>query len=238
MLLFYNDYVIVPDYMTVKCNKDLGTRISGRLETSTSLTYDNDMDCYASVSVETGYNIIMVYGRFELEDKVLGVCTDIFNVHDGSSTSEVVINTEPLCGTQPELKNMTSSGNSVTFHFVSDSNGVFRGFEIVYSAYRLPPCDSTEFECSNGMCIHADLRCDDIQHCGDKSDEIGCTDDAESDAPGGVNTGLVAGVWIFAPRAQGGHAGALSTFSQERKKDLEEDASFHRPAPVMSEDED
>jgi hypothetical protein len=25
-------------------------------------------------------------------------------------------------------------------------------------------------------------------------------------------------VWIFAPRAQGGHAGALSTFSQERKK--------------------
>ncbi|ELT97239.1 hypothetical protein CAPTEDRAFT_217356 [Capitella teleta] len=45
-------------------------------------------------------------------------------------------------------------------------------------------------------------------------------------------------VWIFAPRAQGGHAGALSTFSQERKKILEEDASFHRPAPVMSEDED
>ncbi|ELT99156.1 hypothetical protein CAPTEDRAFT_215491 [Capitella teleta] len=50
--------------------------------------------------------------------------------------------------------------------------------------------------------------------------------------------GVLHRVWIFAPRAQGGHAGALSTFSQERKKDLEEDASFHRPAPVMSEDED
>ncbi|ELU17958.1 hypothetical protein CAPTEDRAFT_203961, partial [Capitella teleta] len=47
-------------------------------------------------------------------------------------------------------------------------------------------------------------------------------------------------VWIFAPRAQGGSTCRCPQHIQPRKgRDfLEEDASFHRPAPVMSEDED
>jgi hypothetical protein len=51
--------------MVDKCNKNLGVRISSRLETSTAITYENNMDCYNTVSVEGGYQILIVYKIFE-----------------------------------------------------------------------------------------------------------------------------------------------------------------------------
>ena len=124
--------------MTEQCNADLGVRIGGRLETSTALTYDSLMDCYTSVSVQSGKQIIIFFWRFEVEDELSGSCVDYLNVHDGSSTSATTINEDPLCGTYSTvdgISNMTSSSNAVTLYFASDNTAVYRGFEIIYVAF-------------------------------------------------------------------------------------------------------
>ena len=47
--------------MTEQCDVDLGERVGGRLETSTALTYDNNMDCFTSMSVESGKRIFIKF---------------------------------------------------------------------------------------------------------------------------------------------------------------------------------
>lgn len=37
------------------------------------------------------------------------------------------------------------------------------------------PCSEDEFKCSNKHCISQHLACDDIDDCGDQSDETGCS---------------------------------------------------------------
>ena len=36
-------------------------------------------------------------------------------------------------------------------------------------------CTSSQFKCSNGQCIPADLECDGYPHCFDIGDEIDCS---------------------------------------------------------------
>ena len=47
--------------MVDECNGDLGERLGGRLETSTSLTYENLMDCYTTISVATDSKIFVTF---------------------------------------------------------------------------------------------------------------------------------------------------------------------------------
>ncbi len=35
-------------------------------------------------------------------------------------------------------------------------------------------CSEMEFQCGNGTCIPADQMCNNVDNCGDASDEIGC----------------------------------------------------------------
>ena len=36
-------------------------------------------------------------------------------------------------------------------------------------------CDDKEFSCNSGSCVSLDKRCDEMEDCSDKSDEINCT---------------------------------------------------------------
>lgn len=35
-------------------------------------------------------------------------------------------------------------------------------------------CSSSDFTCANGICIGAELKCDQENDCGDNSDELNC----------------------------------------------------------------
>ena len=43
----------------------------------------------------------------------------------------------------------------------------------MYALFALA-CDSMDFQCSNGKCIHLGSKCDNKDDCGDNSDEENC----------------------------------------------------------------
>ena len=120
--------------MSLSCGKWLSSRISGRLETSTSLTYANGMSCDVTISVSDNKRMLAVFNRFEVEDPISGVCPDYLTVYDGLSTSSPTI-IEKKCGTEVEPFGFNTSTNHVTFRFISDATAVFRGFEVEYTEF-------------------------------------------------------------------------------------------------------
>lgn len=119
--------------MTESCNGELSGRVSGRLETSTSLTYDNLMNCYTTIAVASDKQILLLFNRIEIEEAMRGQCVDVLTIYDGSDmTNQRLLNES--CGVQT-LRNVTSTSNYVTIHFRSDNSAVFRGFDLVYTAF-------------------------------------------------------------------------------------------------------
>ena len=75
------------------------------------------------------------YWSFRNVLQIDGVCVDYLNIYDGNDVTAVTLNSEPLCGEQKTLGNMTSSGRDVTFQFVTDAKAVWRGFDLTYTVY-------------------------------------------------------------------------------------------------------
>lgn len=189
--------IFVEDYMTESCNAVLSGRTSGRLETSTALTYDNLMSCATTIEVTPGKKIILFFHRFDVEDTVDGACVDVFNVHDGLTASAARLNSGPMCGVVKGYFNMSTSSNAVTLTFTSDNNALYRGFDIMYTEYTSAPCSPLEFACENGLCVPADAACDDVTQCGDYSDEAACTvDEIIEDDADQLPVGLIIGCVI------------------------------------------
>ena len=65
-----------------------------------------------------------------------GACVDYMNIHDGSVVTAPTLNSEPLCGQQKSLGNFTTTGNHVTFRFVTDGDAVWRGFDLTYTVFQ------------------------------------------------------------------------------------------------------
>lgn len=40
----------------------------------------------------------------------------------------------------------------------------------------LPPCTLEEFKCTNGYCVALPYVCDHNDNCGDRTDELGCSE--------------------------------------------------------------
>lgn len=189
---------LVEDFMTTSCNVQLKQRVSGRLETSTSLTYNNLMDCYTTIAVASGKRILLLFNRIEIEEALKGKCVDSLTVYDGAGlTGRRLLNES--CGVHT-LHNLTSTVNYVTMYFRSDNTAVFRGFDVVYTAFSYAPCSGGDFACSNGLCIDGSLQCDAVGQCGDNSDEFGCAEKVQQKKKDGLKLGLIIG---------GGAGGAL-----------------------------
>ncbi|KAK3086668.1 hypothetical protein FSP39_021658 [Pinctada imbricata] len=80
-----------------------------------------------------------------------------------------------LCGTSPPPV-LYSSGQFMTVHFRSDGGGLpGTGFKFIVTAfsedYKTYNTCGSSFMCDSTKCIDEDLTCDDVDHCGDYSDE-------------------------------------------------------------------
>lgn len=62
-----------------------------------------------------------------------GQCVDYVNVHDGSSVSASTLNADRLCAEDAE-GNFTSTGNTMTVYFETDSTGARHGFDFIFVA--------------------------------------------------------------------------------------------------------
>ncbi|KAK6178490.1 hypothetical protein SNE40_013275 [Patella caerulea] len=207
LCLFQWNYAIDTQYMYESCNSNYVLETSLQLETSKSLTYPFQMNCTYTITVPSAKTILVVISRFEVEEKVTGICTDYLNIYDGGDNKASLLNTSPLCGSSV-TGNFTSTGSSLTFDFKSDETAVYRGFGLLVTAIENAPCTSAQFSCNNGLCIDTSLKCDGYNQCGDSSDEINCQENAASSTAGIDNTPLIIGV-IVGLVVVGGLIGAI-----------------------------
>lgn len=161
------------DYLNLVCNTTLYVKTGRRLESSTKLYYEPNVACYYTVNVDVGKKVMLLVRLFDLEAEVMNSCVDFINVHDGSSISAPTINAAPVCHTDA-LKNYTTSGNSMTVWFQTDSTGARLGFDVHFVAITTAPCSGGQFACNNSVCIDSTLQCNIYDECGDGSDENNC----------------------------------------------------------------
>ncbi|XP_013391033.1 neuropilin and tolloid-like protein 2 [Lingula anatina] len=191
-------------YLTETCYGHVQAA-EGRIEASTALTYDNNMNCVFTATATGGVGLILVLQRFEIEESTDGQCKfDNLTLHDGNSVASPIIPTAPLCGRRSGLYFLTSS-TSVTVHFRTDSSGVDRGFSLLFTAYYQAPCRADQFLCGGGQCVGENVKCNGLNQCGDFSDETNCAEDSEEDsandpvtqADPGVVSGVIIGATLF-----------------------------------------
>lgn len=178
------------EFMESLCGTTYTFDTSFQMDSGTGITYKNQLDCSLSVTAPSGHVVLALITRFELEAAFAGSCTDYLDVHNGSDTSSPKLNPTALCGWGTNIpSNLTSSGPSMTLRLVTDSNGVYHGFNIIFTAVYDAPCSGTDFACSNQLCVDSSLRCDNYNQCGDNSDEENC--DSYNDS-NGINVVMVA----------------------------------------------
>ncbi|XP_005094706.1 neuropilin and tolloid-like protein 1 [Aplysia californica] len=176
------DYSLL--YMESACGTTITFTESFQMDSSTGITYKNLLDCELTVTGPSGHFVVAQITRFELEAALTGSCTDYLDVHDGTSTSATKLNSSPVCGSGTSIpSNFTSSGDSMTLHLLSDSSGVYTGFNMVFVAATSEPCSSSQLNCNTSVCIPSSLECDGFDQCGDSTDEQDCAAKASSDGP-------------------------------------------------------
>ncbi|XP_071957479.1 low-density lipoprotein receptor-related protein 3-like [Antedon mediterranea] len=181
------------DYLTTNCNNTITAQKGGIIEPESRLFYSNNVDCISSLKAPEGSQLLLQFYRFSLEDYVNNQCADKLVVYDGLAPNSSRRLTEELCGRiRPE--NVESTGESVTIEFVSDEDGQSTGFGIFYTIFRDAPCSEDEFECDNGKCIAASLKCDTYDMCGDNSDEANCDEPAVDDR--GLSTAVIFAILV------------------------------------------
>lgn len=181
-------------YLPEVCSTTISVTDSEQVESSTGLTYDNNVDCSFTVSVASPYLVLANLERFELEPLRSGSCSDYVNLYDGADTNSASLHSSPLCGSS--LTNITyvSSGQQMTVHFVTDSTAVYLGFYIIFSPATIAPCSSTQFSCNNSYCVPSTSACDNYDQCGDASDESNCTGTSTDGSDG--QTELIVGLTL------------------------------------------
>ncbi|XP_041375650.1 low-density lipoprotein receptor-related protein 3-like [Gigantopelta aegis] len=179
------------DYLPTVCNGKASTTTSLWLESSTALTYTNDVSCTYEITVTAGKQVLALFQRFELENKLGGACVDYVELYEGSGVSGTKLTSERLCGKSLPV-NHTSSGNAMMLYFKTDNSGTFRGFSLLFVEINPAPCGTSQFRCNNSLCISASLRCDNYNHCGDDSDEADCAE-TETEQLTKDNTALILG---------------------------------------------
>ncbi|KAK3756844.1 hypothetical protein RRG08_048890 [Elysia crispata] len=137
------------------------------------IEYKPRYDCQVTVVASEEARIFLSF--LELDIPSFDACVDDFLlIADSEPLLEHALRFQDskvrrYCGTV-RPKPMTTTGNNVSIHFVSDANLNGKGFSILLTAFHKAKCDEEEFRCKNDRCIDIRLKCDDYDNCGDGSD--------------------------------------------------------------------
>ncbi|XP_064640967.1 uncharacterized protein LOC135495891 [Lineus longissimus] len=164
-------------YMEKTCDQTISGHESARVEISTGLLYQRNMNCRVTLTVPDGVDMFLYFKRFSLEKPFKGVCVDYLDMYKGPPSAPVRVYKDKLCGEKlPWTMNIEAS--TLTLHFVSDRSADDMGFELLYAASRtcLGDTNSTSLQCGDGdICLDKSLICDRVQQCPDGRDERNCT---------------------------------------------------------------
>ncbi|EDW79082.2 uncharacterized protein Dwil_GK12384 [Drosophila willistoni] len=129
---------------------------------------ERNLDCIITFQTHS------VLQRFMLRFDMLQLdCNDHLLVYDGAhavSTPKIDISCRNTKNTVNALLTRT---NFVTLKYVTDGWGTdANGFKLVITSVKDPKHTCKDFTCATReFCIHPDLLCDGVNHCGDNSDE-------------------------------------------------------------------
>ncbi|XP_061189564.1 uncharacterized protein LOC133197504 [Saccostrea echinata] len=175
-------------YMDSICGETL--TISGlpsiRLELTRYSRYKNNMDCTLTVkntpssTTTTKNRIMIVFRKLDIKDSKFYGCDpdgDQLYIYDGPSTSSFKVSglAKSYCGENKPIGAYMSSGDSLTFRFVSNSLVADDGFKLLLTPFHSGACYDSEYRCVRGQCIAGGNKCDGYQQCGDYTDECEVT---------------------------------------------------------------
>ncbi|XP_031625352.1 uncharacterized protein LOC116342025 [Contarinia nasturtii] len=115
--------------------------------------------------------------RFMLRFDMLQLdCNDHLFIYDGANAVGQQKYNVSCRNTKQLVGSLFTHTNFVTLKYVTDNWGTDNnGFKLVITAIKDPKHVCQTFLCaSRELCIHPDLVCDEINHCGDNSDENHC----------------------------------------------------------------
>ncbi|XP_077990107.1 uncharacterized protein LOC144444533 isoform X2 [Glandiceps talaboti] len=123
------------------------------------------------ISIDAGKQIFTKFTSFDTES-----CCDYIMMGNGRNAFDkgsIVL--DRYAGNTPPPK-FISTGNAVWLSFRSDGARENNGFTVHFTEATETDC-YLEFKCSNGLCIDADLECDQKEDCIGGDDEQSCSDD-------------------------------------------------------------
>ncbi|XP_065058069.1 suppressor of tumorigenicity 14 protein homolog [Rhopilema esculentum] len=164
--------------------------------------YPPNADCHWKIEASKGKRIKIDIRDFEMEGSQGGIdqCYDHIAFYDVIASQKRLIGL--YCGKSIPSP-ITSKTNRLVIHLLSDATVFKRGFLMRFTAEALgdqsasstpalnktvskdgSTCTETDFKCRNDVCIQQEVRCNQVDDCGDHSDELACAEPC-SDKNGG-----------------------------------------------------
>uniref|UniRef100_A0A6G1SCB2 Neuropilin and tolloid-like protein 1 n=2 Tax=Aceria tosichella TaxID=561515 RepID=A0A6G1SCB2_9ACAR len=134
-----------------------------------SKQYNVSLECIWNITVTPGWKIYLTFSSYEI-NKPNDCDSNFIEIYEENLTEEN--QTVKFCGTRTEPQQSRSNVFNIRHHAIPSASS--SKFEIIYTAFRekgQAGCDTREFDCDDGTCIHESLKCDGTINCKYRYDE-------------------------------------------------------------------
>lgn len=129
-------------------------------------------NCSLTISAASGYYVIVTIQQLLLSP----FCKQNLRFVTSRTSSYFCASLQQQGLSSVESNSLVFRDDSVTLIVSaasSSSSDLAPSFDIVFTAAKSVPCDDDTYQCNNDLCVWDQLRCDDVNNCGDNSDEVG-----------------------------------------------------------------